>query len=718
MMQSTTPEHEPSLDDELLLNSDLFRAFPPIAHAALAQALTPVVGVAGEVLFEQGGAGDSMYLIYRGQLAVLLSVDTTDQLVGLYGPGASVGEIALITGAARTARVVFHSESTLLRLARSDFDQLAAQYPQALAQFTQILTPRIRRSQVGAALVGLFGELSQAALEDVLQALEWRTLRSGEVLFQQGDPGDSLAIVITGRLHVLVAGEDQQQRLVSELAAGQAVGELALLTGEPRSATVQAIRDSDVVLLARSAFDRLLAHYPQAMLQLTRVVIERLRRTSSQPMLAATRPGLNIALVALDTARDLTQIAAALFASFQKNDTALWLSSGRLDSMLDRAGLANRPDEHPAVATLNSWLGEAEANHRYLVYQADATLSAWTLRCLRHADLVVLVGAAGAPAIQAPVEHLLDRLDIHARRVLVLTHQQREVATGESARWLALRPELEHYHVRVDDAADMARLARLLSGRAIGLVLGGGGARGFAHIGVLRALEEAGIVPDALDLLARNLLQDWRRPDYTLPLVSLLRGQKLSNQLQQLFGEIQIEDLWRPFFCPSVNLSRLEVQIHRRGSLWRAVRASTSLPLIFPPLLEHGQVLVDGGVIDNLPVPTMRRACPEGMVIGVDVAQEAALNKPYRYEASVSGWQMLFQRLRPASARLVAPSLVDTLLRVLEYSAVTTRHANAAIADLLIRPPVTQYGTLEFSAYEAIVEAGYLSAQVALQQRE
>jgi predicted acylesterase/phospholipase RssA len=196
-----------------------------------------------------------------------------------------------------------------------------------------------------------------------------------------------------------------------------------------------------------------------------------------------------------------------------------------------------------------------------------------------------------------------------------------------------------------------------------------------------------------------------------VPAVSLLAGRKLTTGLHRLFGDTQIEELWRSFFCLSVSLTNLSVIVHRRGPLWRYVRSSAALPLVFPPLLENGEVLVDGGVINNLPADVMRQIVPDGSIIAVDVSNEQAMLPSYRFGPILSGWQILLRRLARPERRPSAPSLFDILMRVLEISAVSSRYTNSAHADLLMRPPVAHFGTLAFGEYDRIVEAGYQAAR-------
>ena len=719
--------------DDPLRASALFRAFPPEAEPYLLAALATVHLPAGALLFEQGDPGDCLYLVRHGRVGVLMQHEGVEQLVDVHGPGASIGELSLLTAKPRTARGLALSDCELLRLSRADFEQLAARYPQGLERFADALVPRMRRAQITGALGGLFGRLSHEELEALLDEFEWRSLPSETALFRQGDPGDFLAIVVTGRLRVEVRGADGQTRTVAELGRGEFIGELAVLTGEPRSASAIAVRDADVVTLHKHAFDRLIVRHPQVMMRLTQVVIERLRHTTSVTAPQAAVRARTIALVPLSPAVPAVELGERLAAILAEAGPTMQLDRRRVAAAFGPLDPVERPEDHPATAALRGWLSEREAEHRFLLYVADPEPSTWTLRCLRQADLVMLVAMAGADPALSPIEATIAQLGVRARQELLLLHPPGLARPSGTARWLAPRQLAAHYHARLGDTGDLRRVANLATGRGLGLALGGGGARGFAHIGVLRALDEAGLAVDAvggssagaliaaasaagmdwreIDQLARRLLRSWRVPDYTFPAVALLRGDKLTRSLKAAFGELQIEDLWHSFFGLSVNLNRLKVNVHRRGPLWHTVRASAALPLVFPPLLEAGEVLVDGGVLNNMPADLMRELIPEGRVLAVKVSNEQPIRSNYQFGPSLSGWEVLLAPLRRGERRVVAPSFFDILMRVLEISAVASSTNNLGFADLVIRPPVERFGTLAFSSYDQIVEAGYRAAQ-------
>jgi NTE family protein/lysophospholipid hydrolase len=296
---------------------------------------------------------------------------------------------------------------------------------------------------------------------------------------------------------------------------------------------------------------------------------------------------------------------------------------------------------------------------------------------------------------------------------------------------LAPRSVDAHHHVALDRSGDVSRLARLLTGRGIGLVLGGGGVRGFPHIGVVRALRELGVPIDvvggtsvgsivaglaALGLDHREMLatihREWiaRNPmnDYTLPIVSLLTANKLVRSLESMFGDTQIEDLWTDYFCVSSSLTRGAVVVHREGSLAKATRASISVPGLAPPVAVGGDLLVDGGVLNNLPADVMRRLCPRGQVIAVDVNPSSGPTASANYGSSLSAWQLLWSRFNPFLPTLRVPGIQEvlermTMLASIQQSADLVRPS----VDLYLHPPTDQFQMFDRREIAGIVELGY-----------
>jgi len=590
------------------------------------------------------------------------------------------------------------------------------------------------RRSLEAAVVRAFAVQATDA-PAVLDALQACVCRGGEWLFRQDDPGDALYLLARGRLQVWITTTDQGEQhetMVAEVAPGETVGEISLLTGGRRSAGIRAVRDSLLLRMDAAAFDRLGRERPQLIRQLAGSIAERLRQRTGGP--SASRRNLRtIAILPLDEQGHAAALAVQLSASLGRRGPTLVLTAERLAAL--GAPTVSTARDGVASAAMTEWLAAVEDDHRFVLLVADAGDTAWTRLALRHADQILLTAAASGNPTPRPWEQSLlgDAQEPAARRALLLTHDGSPALLTGTARWLRERRLDYHLHLRAGVADDLQRLARVLAGESLGIVFGGGAARGFAHLGVYRALHEAGIPVDwvggasigavmgipmaramspaaAMETIREAFVGSKPFSDYTLPLVSLLRGRRLDRLLARHVHE-DIEDLPIPYFCVSSNLGRGTPQVHTRGPLAPAIRASVSLPGIFPPAVIDGQLAIDGGILDNLPVDLMR-AQPVGQVIAVDVTSRQTFEVDYA--AVPSPWRLLAGRMLPFTRRYRVPSFMSLMLKATEIGTMTAVRAAGSRADLLLRPPVSRFSITDMRSFDRIVDAGYEDARQAI----
>ncbi|HEX9941366.1 MAG TPA: cyclic nucleotide-binding and patatin-like phospholipase domain-containing protein [Thermoanaerobaculia bacterium] len=582
----------------------------------------------------------------------------------------------------------------------------------------------------------LFGGLDEAALDEVLSHLEWLLVPGGQTVCRQGEQGDCLYLVFSGRLAVVRESESGEDVLLGEVGRGDSVGEIAVLTGNRRSATVRALRDVVLARLPQAAADTLLLKHPGAIRAITRILAGRLA-PSERP----ERSRSCLALAVVPVGGPATEFVDRLAESLSALGATLRVSAQGIDGSFG-TGTSCCPDGSIEHGRLTAWLNEQEGRHGFLVYEADAASSAWTRRCLRQSDRILVVAPAEAEPSLGPLGPELARLEEDQGKQLeelVLLHREPGRRPRDAARWLELWPFLRHHHLRLFDPAGFGRLARFLDGSAVGLVLGGGGARGFAHIGVIRALEEAGIPIDRvggasmgamiaaqyargngweaiLDLNRRGWVRMQPHKVYTLPVISILSKVKADRMLEMMYGDDRIEDLWLDYFCVSTNLTRTEVVVHRRGSLRRAISASITIPGVTPPMLgPNGDLLVDGGVLNNLPVDIMRRL-GEGPIIASDVSAAVDLRAHPSYTDPPSPWQFLSGRFR----RSAEPRPFPNILRLIHRAALLASDVYAKQAkrevELYLDLPMDGFDMFAMEALDEIVEFGYRFTREALEK--
>jgi CRP-like cAMP-binding protein/predicted acylesterase/phospholipase RssA len=711
---------------------ELLQGFDEPSRRALASELEVVQLAAGETLVRQGDDADSLFVILEGRLAVRLDREAREgQALAELGAGDLVGEVALIAGGKRSATVTALEPSTLARLPVAALTRLQATRPELASRLADLVSRRLREAQLAAQLARLFDTLDPATLAALQRAAEWVSLPAGEALFRQGDAGDAAYLVVTGRLRILT--RDPQERVLNEVGRGEMVGEMALLEGVPRMATALATRDTDLARIPRAAFEELIERHPKAMLEVARTVVRRARAPVSRLARRNDAP-LSIAIVPTDPSLATDSFVTRLQEALRPFGSAIRLHAQRVDELLGKPGIANGRAEAPSQLRLRQWLNEIEDAHRFVIYEADPKWTPWSQRCIEQADHLISLGDARSAAPTGDTEsHVATtRRTRHARWSLVLLHEPQVSRPAGTADWLRPRDVESVYHVRRDHPPDLQRLARILAGRAVGLVLGGGGARGFAHLGVLRAFEDLGIPIDmvggasigapmaagpARGLTAREALAEAEQGfasilDYTLPVASLLAGRRIMASIERSLGSWDIEDLWLPYFCLSTNISRAGSVVHRRGNLARAVRASVAIPGVLPPVPEGEDLLVDGAVLNNLPIDVMRELNPTGPVIAVDVVPPQGPRATSDYGLMLSGWKLALGRLRPGRPPSSVPSIAATILHSMFVGAGTSRQqmVRDGLADLYLDIHLRKVGLLEFDRVRPIEELGHAQA--------
>ncbi len=710
-------------------NPDWTTGIPGLLHDRLLPA--------GTTLIRQGEADDSLYIVVSGRLRVSVAVDGRDEVLADCGPDDIVGEIAFLTGRQRSVDVTALEATRVLQLSRPAFGDLERTHPDVAARISSVLSKRLRKSQLGLELhrSHLFGDLDPVALADLEADLESVTLQSGEILCRQGEPGDALFLIIDGRLRVTVRDDGGDEHVIAELGRGDAVGELAVLGGERRAATVVAVRDTNLARLSRASFERHSTRYPHALgAFLTKTMVGRFQHQGSAP---ARRPGTinTLAVVAVSPGLDLDGFSARLSAELSRHGRSLHLSAARFDQLAGLRGGSQVAADAGSDSLIVQRLAVLEADHRYVVYQTDGRNSAWSRRSVRQADHVVLVGRGATGSAPADLDDLLRKIVPDypvARTSLVLIQDDQCPLPSGTAAWLRSTRIGRHYHVRETAAPDYERLARVFAGQAVGLVLGGGFARGLGHAGVIRALAELGIPVDfvggtsmggivaaqvALGWSADTILErchgafpDCFRGDLTIPMVAFLKGRRLVQVILRNFGDIAVEDLWLPCFAVASSLTRSEVRVIDRGSLTRCLLATAGMPGMYPPVVSDGELLVDGGLLDNVPTGIMKEFSNGAHVIAVNVSPRTDPGMTADYGLGLSGWAVLANRLNPfATRRLDLPSLPSILMRAMTVGDTTRKHAG--VADVFLMPPLAAFPINAFDRGAEMADVAYQFAR-------
>lgn len=534
-------------------------------------------------------------------------------------------------------------------------------------------------------------------------------LPGGWQLFGPGEPSDQIYFVLSGSLGAFRISANGKMELLGHIRAGEPVGEMSMIAGEAHENAVFALRDTELLSMSRQGFMSLVKTDPQILERLTRVIMIRMRQARKKTGRSA-EPRV-FGLVAASPTIDLKQRARTL--------------STELQGMGMRVAIVGEE----AVGMPAAYFDELEMRNDIVLLLSTLGDTPWFKMTQRHSDRIWLFARADA----RPSKPLLPDDPSPARQFrlvdLVLLHHGGERQVTSTAEWMDAAEATRVFHWNQMDENDARRLSRTMSGKSVGLVLSGGGARAYAHIGVMRALREANCPVDFIggasmgaivgaaiacgwddEEIHRRIYQAFVETnplsDYRLPVVGLVKGHKVDARLKEHFGDRLIEDLPIPFFAVSTNLTQGTFKVHTQGLLREALRATISLPGILPPVVSGRQVLVDGAVLNNFPVDVMREA-HRGRIIGVDVAAapEGLSADDFINPPGFFGWTL-------KHGFKTAPPIANLLMRAATISINPNQHR--AITDILIAPELAGIELRDWKEYEPAVDAGYLSMKEAL----
>lgn len=690
---------------------------------------------AGDVLVRQGDPSDDVFFVRSGTFGVSIMTPSGEAEVGLCGVGELIGEVAALSGMTRSASLTATSDAEVIAITPHDFEVWLESNPSESRRISSQARERLLAVQTGRMIVELFGEQAAGLVTAMVADAEWVDVVAGQVLFNEGDQPDAVYLVLSGRLRALNQTVDGDVSILGEIGRAEIVGEIAVIQQSPRTATVTALRDSTLARFSIDGFEQLLTDHPALMLNVVRRIVA--RSTGRATEIRSSCRSVAIVMVAdLDPMVTCHSMANAL----HRFGSCGVLSSDSIDVELARPAISQSTPTDLGDVRVSQYLNEFESVNDFVLLASDADPSSWTRRAVQRADLVLLfVSATPTTAEAEMIERLLGACaDTGVQRWLVLV----ESAAADRATPVDSRLRRDHFsevhHLRSGRQSDLERLARLAGGVGYGLVLGGGGARGFAHVGVIRAMRELGVPIDRLggssmgsifaagaamyedhdELVAACGNQFNRLLDYTVPIVSLLKAKRITANLTSSLGGYDIEDLWIPLYCVSTNLTRSRSEVHRRGDLVTAVRASIAIPGLLPPVPLGDDLLVDGGVLNNVPADIMRADPSIGTVIAIDVAPQHGPRTNENYGMYVSGWRVLRKfvgrgRSRSRSAESPYPGVGSVLVRTMITGSERRRRAMKAdgTVDLYLELEMEGVGLLEFDRMHHVIQRGYEAAR-------
>jgi predicted acylesterase/phospholipase RssA len=564
-------------------------------------------------------------------------------------------------------------------------------------------------------LAQLFGEITDEQLKQVFSIAEVLHFDAGQYIFQEGDGDNALYIVLSGRLRALQQTE-QGQHVLGDIAAGEPVGELALFTKEPRTASVVAIRKSTVLQIDEADYNALVNQYPSFAFTLTQFVINRLKRNAFQQKKGAAPK--NIAVIMLQPDHDFTP----------------WT-----DDMRHELGIMGTPinvysSDTQLLENPNAVFEDMENSEGINILVCDNDHPAWAKQCILYCDLVIVATEFDAPSTLFAIE---EHLNLYAANILnkkiylLLLHPENAPAPSLTRRWFEGRKFDLHLHIRAKTPKDIRRFCRILTHQAVGLVLGGGGAKGFAHIGTAKAMMEAGIefdfvggtsagalygigltitdfdIPQVTHLCQKGAERKVTSNDYNLPFLSLMTGKKMRAYLKDMLEETYLEDIWVTTYIVSTNYSTASIKVHETGLARQKVEASIAIPGVFPPVIIDRHLHVDGGVMDNLPIEAMYQK-PVSHVIAISLAAQS--HHLVDIKTVPSAWALLVNMFTKKH-RYRLPKMASLLINSLTLNSVQKQAITKSQVAIYLEMDLRAYGFLDWSKWEELIGKGYQQTQ-------
>ncbi len=574
----------------------------------------------------------------------------------------------------------------------------------------------------------IFSSIDEKSLQQFLPYFQKISLTANEVLFHQGDVSDRVYILTEGQLATILTTATGEKKILGTVDPVETIGELGVLSGETRSLTVQALIPSKFITLPGSVFKELCHLFPAILFETVQPIVSRSLKTIK--LIAGKKEGRCMIFFPINHNISLNEFKTKLQKNLIKEHHSAIITS---------------KDFQQSEQSLQQWKHEHK-NVFIFLESHDAPLPQIDLE---KADGFYAIGNADEPIeIDAITEKKLTAIQHYGPQKLnlLLLHTKPKAFPTNTQDWLEKANFNFHYHVRTDRNEDYQRFLRIITGTATGLVLGGGGARGFTHIGVIKSLFENTISIDMMggtsigavaaacfalhesyEEIAKNFTviaeaaqRSLTFSHLTWPLISLFSGNPGTRALQTIFNDLRMENLWMPLFCISSNLSEQREEVHRTGLLWEKLRGSAAFPGVVPPFVINNQLHYDGGLLNNLPVDVMRRILGvEAKIIASKLSPDEIDKTHYDFPPILTFWQAFMRRIHFIHRREKFPLLFDSFLNAVLLGTSHKEKQNSLIADILINPNLSHIGMLKFSKRleRHLIELGYRAANKVLKSK-
>lgn len=583
----------------------------------------------------------------------------------------------------------------------------------------------------------IFSTLDEKTTKQLQTKLTRIDLSFDNILFQHGETPDAVYFLLHGKLEAFIITLNNQIKIVGHIEEGQIVGELAALSNETYPYTLRALRHCIVYKLLKKDFLELCYQHPSCIFEMIHPILS---QSNNIIQLLSTHDRHNsIAIMPANHYIAIHDFIEKLTGMLLKNpDIILFSDYDTEENSIPTSEL------HTKINITEQYKKPSQQ----IIYLLKSTHTPLAKISFTKAEkFYLVVNALSEPFIDPViVEHTKKSMvNTQSSLNLIIIHPNATKIPKNTELWLRQTSFNMHHHVKIDQTTHYERLIRFLQEKANGLVLGGGGTRGWGHIGVLKALRDhehpidfiggtsVGAIIGGCYAMTESFEDtyskfnvivstsknsiSWR--SVTLPLVSVFDSKSFTKAHLEVFENHAIEDLWLPFFCVSSNLTNYTEETHQAGLLWEKIRASSSIPGLIPPMIINGDLHFDGGLLNNLPVDIMWQLIGnKGKTIGVELNSAMHDNNKYHFPPIIAFKQAITAKIGMNKDVYKFPRFIDIFFRGLLVGSSAKAKQNGQSATIFINLNLKKFSLLKFSHKQAqqMMEIGYLETVAQLHQ--
>ena len=632
------------------------------------------------------------------------------------------GLISLFTNSSKNYNLITNCKTQIIELNKNDLVKLTSKYPKIKGDLLQVVNKQIFNPEINSAINKIAQGVDSKTIEELKKDLSWKTLDEEEILFNQGDNGDSCYIVMSGRVEAIVNYGEDNEKILGELKKGDVIGDMALITGEKRSATIKAAKLSRLIYISKKSFDDVMYNNPKALMEVSKALINRLKYKNTNEKI---NKNIIVGIVSLLDNKG-TQEFYDLFSTNLK-------LFGTVENLTElTSNLNNNEDSLDFEILLENMISN---NDFLLLHSNDTSDVEWKKNIAKYSDQIIVIGKPNdLKKISENEKKIFNNYsNINLEKIwFILNHDKNVTTPSNTNQIIKLRKGIRTFHIKDNNESDIKRIVRFITKQTIGLTLGGGGAKGFAHFGIYKAMHELNIPIDIIggtsagsivasqialghnfeEIINKNQNVNSLKmfKEYGIPYISLIKSNKIVKASKISAEGRNIEDLWIPFFAPATDLTNSKLIIFDKGPLWEAIRSSGALPGIVLPHFINGDIIVDGGLMNNLPVDIMRKKYGGKIICSscsLDKSMKTSLDGiPNQLRLLITKF---FNKSKFERKYKYVPTITDIIFKTSVVASTSQINSNIKMSDLFLELPTSKFGLTEFNddAMMKMIEIGY-----------